>query len=148
MTRPISTKRLTFQLSRVANEDVGAVAFAGEAQAMAKILRDAGLSTLIESDAVERLAGGFQFTEGPLWQPDGSLLFQDIKAERTYRLDPDGSVHVVRERTRAANGQTFGTDDSIVFCEQTGRRISRLSLNGGWSAYRRRPGGRPAQQPQ
>ena len=55
---------------------------------MVTILRDAGLSELIESETVEQLAGGFQFTEGPLWQPDGSLLFQDIKAERTYRLEP------------------------------------------------------------
>jgi gluconolactonase len=98
---------------------------------MVTILRDAGLFELIESDAVERKAGGFQFTEGPLWLPDGSLLFQDIKAERTYRLAPDRAVQVRRERTGAANGQTFGADGTIVFCEQTGRRISRLSLPTG-----------------
>jgi gluconolactonase len=98
---------------------------------MVTILRDDGLSTLIESETIERLAGGFQFTEGPLWQPDGSLLFQDIKAERTYRLGPDRSVQLVRERTGAANGQTYGTAGSIVFCEQTGRRISRLSSSEG-----------------
>jgi gluconolactonase len=98
---------------------------------MVTILRDAGLSSLIESEAVERLAAGFQFTEGPLWEPDGSLLFQDIKAERTYRLRPDRSVQLLRERTGAANGQTYGTGGSIVFCEQTGRRISRLSLSDG-----------------
>ena len=98
---------------------------------MVTILRDGGLSTLIESETIERLAGGFQFTEGPLWQPDGTLLFQDIKAERTYRLGPDRSVQLLRERTGAANGQTYGTSGSIVFCEQTGRRISRLSPSDG-----------------
>jgi gluconolactonase len=35
-------------------------------------------------------------------------------------------VSLLRERTGAANGQTFGPGDSIVFCEQNGRRISRL----------------------
>ena len=59
------------------------------------------------------LAGGFEFTEGPLWCPDGSLLFQDIRAERTYRLQPDRSVALVRERTGAANGQTFAADGRI-----------------------------------
>jgi gluconolactonase len=98
---------------------------------MVTILRDAGLSELIESGTVERLAGGFQFTEGPLWQSDGSLLFQDIKAERSYRLGPDRSVQLLRERTGAANGQTYGPGGSIVFCEQTGRRISRLSASDG-----------------
>ena len=42
------------------------------------VLRDAGLGALVESESVETLATGFQFTEGPLWCPDGSLLFQDI----------------------------------------------------------------------
>jgi len=97
---------------------------------MPAILRDAGLSDLIESETVERLAGGFQFTEGPLWCPDGSLLFQDIKAQRTYRLAADRSLHLLREQTEAANGQTFIAGGSIVFCEQNGRRVSRMSCDG------------------
>jgi len=97
---------------------------------MPAILRDAGLSDLIESEAVERLAGGFQFTEGPLWCPDGSLLFQDIKAERTYRLGADRSLHLVRDQTDAANGQTFVAGGFIVFCEQNGRRVSRMAYDG------------------
>jgi gluconolactonase len=97
---------------------------------MAEILRDAGLSELVESPAVECLAGGFEFTEGPLWCPDGSLLFQDNKAEKTYRIDPDRSVRLVRDRTGAANGQTFGPDGRIIFCEQNGRRVSRMAADG------------------
>ncbi len=97
---------------------------------MARILGDAGLSELVESDEVDCLARGFAFTEGPLGLPDGSLLFQDIKAERTYRLDPDRSVHRLRERTGAANGQTFGPDGRIIFCEQNGRRVSRMARDG------------------
>lgn len=94
------------------------------------ILRDGGLSGLIEGDRVETLAGGFEFTEGPLWLPDGSILFQDIKAEKTYRIGPDGSVETFRDRTGAANGQTFLPDGDVVFCEQTGRKVSRLSIAG------------------
>ncbi|MDG3003769.1 SMP-30/gluconolactonase/LRE family protein [Paludisphaera mucosa] len=93
-----------------------------------EILRDAGLSALIASDRLETLADGFEFTEGPLWLPDGSILFQDIKAERTYRLGPDRKVQVLREHTGAANGQTFAADGGIVFCEQTGRRLSWMSI--------------------
>jgi len=99
-------------------------------QPMVKILRDAGLSELVASDEVERLAHGFQFTEGPLWCPDRTLLFQDIKAERTYRIASDRSVHVVREQTGAANGQTFMPGGAIAFCEQNGRRVSRMSRDG------------------
>jgi gluconolactonase len=94
------------------------------------ILRDRGLSALVESAEVERLADGFVFTEGPLWRPDGALLFQDIKAERTYLLPPGGRAEPLRERTRAANGQTYAPDGSIVFCEQNGRRVSRMAPDG------------------
>jgi gluconolactonase len=100
---------------------------------MVEILRDAGLSALFGGTAeVETLAEGFVFTEGPLWCPDGALLFQDIKAERTYRLPlrPAGRPEVLRENTRAANGQTFAPDGRVVFCEQNGRRVSSMNTDG------------------
>jgi gluconolactonase len=97
---------------------------------MATILRNGGLSELVESPEIARLATGFQFTEGPLWHPSGVLLFQDIKAERTYRLLADQTVQLVREQTGAANGQTFGPGGEVIFCEQNGRRVSRMAFDG------------------
>jgi gluconolactonase len=98
---------------------------------MALILRDAGLSGLVAAGAsVETLAEGFQFTEGPLWFPDGSLLFQDIKAETTYGLRLGHPPETVRTDNRAANGQTFLPDGRIIFCEQNGRRVSRMNADG------------------
>ena len=102
----------------------------GETANMIPILRDAGLGKIVASDELTLLARGFQFTEGPLWCPDGSLLFQDIKAERTFRLVKGGEAKLLREQTRAANGQTFGPGGTIVFCEQNGRRISRMDADG------------------
>src|SRR5438105_3435810 len=90
-----------------ASTRVGSLVQDRKADAMIQILRDAGLSELVRSGEVGCLARGFQFTEGPLWCPDSSLLFQDNKAEKTYRLGPDRSVQLLRERTGAANGQTF-----------------------------------------
>jgi gluconolactonase len=97
---------------------------------MVSILRDAGLSRLIASDSVELIASGLVFTEGPLELGDGSLLFEDVKASKTYRLNPDGSLDLLRDNTRGANGQTFGADGSIYFCEQDGRRISKMNSDG------------------
>lgn len=96
---------------------------------MSEILRDQGLSSLI-AGSVETIATGFQFTEGPLWLPDGSLLFQDIRAERTYRWTEAGGVTLLRDSTGAANGQTFGPQGWIYFCEQNGRRLSRMRPDG------------------
>jgi gluconolactonase len=93
------------------------------------VLRDHGLSDLIVGE-VETIASGFVFTEGPLWLPNDSLLFQDIKSEKTYRVGPEGTVEVLRDHTRAANGQTFDSLGGIIFCEQNGRRISRMNRDG------------------
>jgi gluconolactonase len=101
---------------------------------MVPILRDAGLSDLVESDEVEALADGFEFTEGPLWIPDGTLLFQDEKASRTYRIGPDGVPRVFREQTRGANGQTFAPGGRIIFCEQDGSGVETVVET--WSGKR------------
>ena len=95
----------------------------------ANTLRDRGLSALIASD-LEIWDQGFQFTEGPLWLADDSLLFQDIKAESTYRLSAGRKAEVVRHDTQAANGQTFDSQGRIIFCEQNGRRMSRMKPDG------------------
>ncbi len=97
---------------------------------MIPVLRDAGLSDLLEGDSVETVAAGLQFTEGPLWLPDGSLLFQDIKAMKTHKVAPDGTLSTLRSDTEAANGQTFDAEGRIVFCEQDGRRVSRMNMDG------------------
>jgi gluconolactonase len=97
---------------------------------MMTILRDAGLSALVGDGELELLCRGFQFTEGPLHYADGSLLFQDIKAEKTFRQAADGTLHLLRENTRAANGQTWLPGGRIVFCEQNGRRLARMEPDG------------------
>ena len=48
-------------------------------------VRDAALRRLIAEEAqVQRIAGGFGFTEGPIWMGD-SLLFSDIPNNRIIR---------------------------------------------------------------
>lgn len=98
---------------------------------MVQVLRDAGLITLVQPGVLVPIAGGFLFTEGPLEWPDGSLIFQDIKANRTYRVDAQGTLQVLREDTRAANGQTWGPSGHLVVCEQDGRRLSEIDPHAG-----------------
>ena len=52
--------------------------------------------------------------EGPLWCPDGSLLFQDNKAEKTYRIDADRSVRLVRERRRERRCVSSAPNSTII----------------------------------
>ncbi len=96
------------------------------------VLRDHGLQDLLAGEAIETLADGFAFTEGPLWIPEHGLIFQDLKSSRTHRLalDVPGASAVVREQTQGANGQTFAPDSRVLFCEQDGRRISAINPDG------------------
>ncbi|MCW3054683.1 MAG: gluconolactonase, partial [Chthonomonadales bacterium] len=43
---------------------------------------------LPEDAEIEKIAGGFQFTEGPLWDQRGFLLFSDIPASTLYQWTP------------------------------------------------------------
>ncbi len=45
--------------------------------------------------ALERVAGGFDFTEGPVWSRDGALLFSSPNTNAIYRWTPDGPRHRV-----------------------------------------------------
>ena len=65
----------------------------------------------------ERVAGPFDFTEGPVWMGD-HLLFTDIPNSRIMKYDPaTGACDVFREGTNRANGLTVGSDGTLYGCE-------------------------------
>lgn len=66
------------------------------------IKKDTALDALISPDAkLEKIAGGFGFTEGALWVPKGEggyLLFADMPANVIYQRTPDGQVSIFAEK--------------------------------------------------
>lgn len=88
------------------------------------------LTSLIASNEVEQIATGFQFTEGPLWHPDGYLLFSDIPADRIYVWRPGTTATVWREPSGNSNGLTFDHEMRLVACEHGNRRVSRTEADG------------------
>jgi len=88
------------------------------------------LSDIVESSEVERLATGFVFTEGPLWHPDGYLLFVDIRRSLIFRLVPGGEPEVMRENSGGSNGLTFDLQGRLIMCEGDNRRITRMRSDG------------------
>jgi gluconolactonase len=88
------------------------------------------LRALVEDGDPERLATGFQFTEGPVWMEGGYLLFSDIPASRIYKWTPDGQVEVWREPSGESNGLTLDQQNRLVACEHKNRRVSRTEADG------------------
>jgi len=78
----------------------------------------------------ERIATGFQFTEGPVWHPDGYLLFSDIPANIIAKWTPDGMVETLREPSGNANGLTYEPQGQLIACEHGNRRVSRTKPDG------------------
>ena len=88
------------------------------------------LSSIVESEEAERVATGFVFTEGPLWHPDGYLLFVDIRRSLIFRLVPGGEPEVARENSGGSNGLTFDLQGRLIMCEGDNRRLTRMESDG------------------
>jgi gluconolactonase len=85
---------------------------------------DAGLSELIESTEVERIAGRHEFTEGPAWHPDGYVIYSDIPADRICYWTSEGTK-TYRKPSGNSNGLIFDRQLRLVACEHGNRRVSR-----------------------
>src|ERR687888_1494250 len=82
--------------------------------------------------AVERLATGMRWCEGPVWFGDGRyLLWSDIPNNRILRWDEEtGAVSVFRKPSNYANGNTRDRQGRLVTCEHGGRRVVRTEYDG------------------
>lgn len=97
------------------------------------------INDLIPEDAqIEVLAGGFDWTEGPLWVEDGEyILFSDIPPNRVYKwaegegkslfLEPAGFTGII-ERTGepGSNGLLLDSKGNLVLCQHGDRRLARM----------------------
>ena len=93
--------------------------------------------------ALERVADGFAWAEGPVWSRVGNyLLFSDVPNNRIVKwkageqtsvfLQPSGysGSEPFTGREPGSNGLTFDNEGRLVFCEHGDRRISRLEKDG------------------
>jgi gluconolactonase len=90
---------------------------------------------------LERIAGGFEFTEGPAWTPDGALLFSSPNTNSIYRWK-DGVVSLFRAKSGYAgvdvgryhqpgsNGLAFSPDGLLTICQHGNRRVLRVNPHG------------------
>ncbi len=111
---------------------------ASAASAIARL--DAALDALVPADAVvEKVAGGFQFTEGPLWRASQNRLwFSDVVGNVVRAVTPDGQVEVLIENAGGnstappgsfigPNGMVEDEDGTVLMVQHTNRQIVRLS---------------------
>ncbi|HET7218175.1 MAG TPA: SMP-30/gluconolactonase/LRE family protein [Vicinamibacterales bacterium] len=104
---------------------------------------DPALDAIVPADArIEKLADGFLFTEGPVWSPEGYLLFSDPDANTIYRWSDDDGLSVFRTKSGytganigdykqpGSNGLAVDPEGRLTINEHGNRRVTRLEKNG------------------
>ncbi|GEM_PF-49413 len=87
-------------------------------------------SVVAEDAKVEKLAGGFAFTEGPAADAKGNVYFSDIPNNRILKWSLDGQLSTFRENSGGANGLYFDKDGNLLACEGDGRRLVSIDPKG------------------
>ncbi len=96
-----------------------------------------------ERGGIERVAGGFEFTEGPVWSGDGALLFSSPNTNAIYRLDTElervtvfrsksgyAGLDIGRYHQPGSNGLAFSPDGRLTICQHGNRRVVRVNPHG------------------
>jgi gluconolactonase len=119
---------------------------------------DPALDALLDPNAkVEKVKGGFDVAEGPVWvRKGGYLLLSDINANSIYKWTPKGDLSVFLDHSGytgtadpdvagigaiannghksvkliGSNGLTLDLQGRVVFCAQGDRSVVRLEKDG------------------
>ena len=99
--------------------------------------------------AIERIASGFRWAEGPVFFRDlNCLIWSDIPNNRMMRwLAEDGHVSVFRAPSNYANGNTRDREGRLVTCEHDTRRVTRTEHDGQITVLLDRFRGKPLNAP-
>jgi len=143
---PISVSPANYIWMRTATLDFYAPERASAAEVVPVVVQreSARLDDIAPADVrLERVAGGFEFSEGPVWSADGALLFSSPNTNAIYRLDPEaGRVTVFRSKSGytgtdigryfqpGSNGLTFSPAGLLTICQHGNRRVIRVNAHG------------------
>jgi gluconolactonase len=110
------------------------------------IRKDPGLDAIVSANPkVFKVAEGFKFTEGPVWDRNGGyLLFSDPNNNTIYKYSPegDGQLAVFRDKSGyegadiadyhqpGSNGLTFDREGRLTIDQHGNRRVVRLEKDG------------------
>ncbi len=106
---------------------------------------DESLQDLLDLDtAIEVIADGFAWTEGPAWDPHRQkLYFSDIPKNRIHNWDKENGLQIFlqpggrepyqtdEDAMPGTNGLWVTEDDKLIICNQDARSIDVIHLSSG-----------------
>lgn len=100
-------------------------------------------SIITPGTKIEKVADGFSFTEGPVWHPDGYLLFSDPNTNTIYRYNPKNhNVTVFMSHSGytgadigeygqpGSNGLAIDKEGRLIIDQHGNRRVIRVERKG------------------
>jgi len=100
-------------------------------------------SIIVPGTKIEKVADGFSFTEGPVWHPDGYLLFSDPNTNTIYRYNPKNhnvtvymshsgytGADIGEYRQPGSNGLAIDKEGRLVIDQHGNRRVIRIEKKG------------------
>jgi gluconolactonase len=124
------------------------------------IRNDAAIDAIVgPNPKAFKLAEGFQFTEGPVWDAStGALLFSDPNSNIIYKYANDAlsvfrtpsgysGADIAEYKQPGSNGLAFDASGRLTVNEHGNRRVSRLESDGGVTVLADRYDGRRLNSP-
>lgn len=96
---------------------------------------------------LEKLAGGFTFTEGSAVDAQGNVYFTDIPNHLILIWTLDNKLDTFRINSGRANGLYFDKDENLLACEGEKGQITSTSPNGDYKAIATQYDGKRFNQP-
>jgi len=80
---------------------------------------------------LQKLATGFLFTEGPIWNKGGNfLLFSDMPGDIRRRWNEKEGIKEVMKPANKCNGMTYDADGNLIVCEHSTSTVVRERPDG------------------
>jgi gluconolactonase len=84
-----------------------------------------------EGVELEKVAGDFLFTEGPVWDPrEKHLIFSDIPGDHLRKWSAEEGITTFRKPSNMANGNAYDARGRLLTCEHATSRVTRTEPDG------------------
>jgi gluconolactonase len=96
---------------------------------------------------VEKLAGGFEFTEGPTCDAAGNVFFTDQPNDRILKWSVEGKLSTFLQPAGRANGMCFDGRGQLIACADEKTALWSIAPDGKVTVILSEYGGRPLNGP-
>jgi len=87
-------------------------------------------SPVPDNAVLEKIADGFDFVEGPVWDDTLGLLFSDLQGNAIYRWTEEDSAVIYLSPSANSNGLAYDSSGQLIIAQTGLRRVALQDSNG------------------